>query len=88
VEGVHPAAPAAQHTKFDIDLNQLGHFLAEAFIKRIDAFVPADRITILTACRARLAAENGDILEHLLIGPQLHLQTTAMAESASSPPRL
>ncbi len=60
---------ATQHTRFNIDLEQLGCFLAEAFIHRLDAFVSLDRIVILTACRKRLAAEGGDIEHYLLEVP-------------------
>jgi hypothetical protein len=74
MDGAPSASPLFQRTKFDIDLEQLGVVLAESFARRLDAFVAADRIIILKACRARLAAEGGDILDHLLNGsaPCLH----------------
>ena len=64
-----PDTPATHHTHFNIDLEQLGCFLAEAFLHRLDAFVSLDRIVILTACRKRLAAEGGDIEDYLLKVP-------------------
>ncbi len=71
-----------QRAKFNIDLEQLGVFLADVLIKRIDAFMPADRIAILKACRERLAAEGGDIAEHLLTGsPQQHLPLSIVPET-------
>jgi hypothetical protein len=66
MDGDVSASSSTQRAKFNIDLEQLGVFLADAFINRVDAFMPEDRITILKACRQRLAAEGGDITEHLL----------------------
>ena len=51
---------------FSIDVEQLGCFLAEAFIRRVDGFLPDDRSVLLQACRKRLASEGGDIAELLL----------------------
>ncbi len=66
MDGDLPTSALTQRASFSIDLEHLGVFLADAFIRRLDAFMPADRVIILKACRVRLAAEGGDIQQHLL----------------------
>jgi hypothetical protein len=78
MDGALSASSLTQRAKFNIDLEYLGIFLAETLITRIDAFMAPDRITILKACHNRLAAEGGDIVEHLLASQIQRLLSTAI----------